>query len=57
MVDGVLDLADGRRLGYAEWGPPDAPPIVYRHGSPGNRRELRLLQPVSDHNQASSSSR
>ncbi len=46
MVDGVLDLADGRRLGYAEWGPPDAPPVLYCHGFPTNRQELLLIQPV-----------
>lgn len=46
MVDGVLDLADGRRLAYAEWGPPDAPPVLYCHGFPSNRRELQVLQPV-----------
>ena len=46
MVDGVLDLADGRRLGYAEWGPPDAPPVLYCHGFPTNRQELLLIQPA-----------
>jgi pimeloyl-ACP methyl ester carboxylesterase len=46
MADGVLDLADGRRLAYSEWGPADAPPILYCHGFPSNRRELDLIQPV-----------
>jgi pimeloyl-ACP methyl ester carboxylesterase len=27
----------GRRLCFAEWGPPDAPPVVYLHGTPGSR--------------------
>jgi len=46
MVKGILDLADGRKLGYAEWGPPDASPVLYCHGFPTNRREIRLIQPV-----------
>jgi pimeloyl-ACP methyl ester carboxylesterase len=47
----VLDLADGRRLGYAEWGSLDAPPILYCHGFPSNRRELDLIQPVLERRQ------
>lgn len=43
MIDGVLDLADGRKLAYAEWGSPNAPPLIYCHGFPSNRRELVLL--------------
>jgi pimeloyl-ACP methyl ester carboxylesterase len=27
----------GRRLCFAEWGPPDAPAVVYLHGTPGSR--------------------
>jgi len=46
MADGVLNLGDGRRIGYSEWGPAGAPPILYCHGFPSNRRELDLLQPV-----------
>jgi pimeloyl-ACP methyl ester carboxylesterase len=48
MVDRILDLADGRRLGYSEWGPVDAPPIIYCHGFPSNRRELDQIQPALD---------
>lgn len=44
--EGALDLADGRRLGYAGWGPSDAPPVIYCHGSPGNRLELTLAREV-----------
>jgi pimeloyl-ACP methyl ester carboxylesterase len=51
VVDGVVDLADGRRLGYAEWGPADAPPLLYCHGFPGNRLELDLIQPVLERRQ------
>jgi pimeloyl-ACP methyl ester carboxylesterase len=51
MVDRILDLADGRRLGYSEWGPVDAPPIIYCHGFPSNRRELDLIQPALERRQ------
>ena len=46
MSEGILDLADGRKLGYAEWGPPDAPPVLYCHGFPTNRRELLVMEPA-----------
>jgi pimeloyl-ACP methyl ester carboxylesterase len=39
-------LADGRSLGYAEWGPPDARVVVYCHGFPGCRREGALAEPI-----------
>lgn len=48
MKEGILDLADGRKLAYAEWGPPDAPAVFYCHGFPGNRRELELAIPVME---------
>jgi pimeloyl-ACP methyl ester carboxylesterase len=32
-------LADGRRLGYAEYGDPQGEPILYFHGWPGSRLE------------------
>ncbi|MDX1634816.1 MAG: alpha/beta hydrolase [Marinobacter sp.] len=34
-----LDLADGRRLAYADCGAPDGHPIVFSHGMPGSRLE------------------
>ncbi len=37
MADAILTLHDGRRLGYAEWGDPQAPPVVVFHGTPGCR--------------------
>ena len=46
MIDTALTLADGRSLGMAEWGPPDAPVVVYCHGFPGSRLEPRLAQAV-----------
>jgi pimeloyl-ACP methyl ester carboxylesterase len=35
--DRVLRLADGRLLGYAEYGAPDGRPLVFFHGTPGSR--------------------
>lgn len=42
----VVELADGRSLGVAQWGPADGEPIVYCHGFPGNRLEPQLAQTV-----------
>lgn len=33
----VLTLADGRRLGYAEFGDPSGKPVFFLHGTPGSR--------------------
>ena len=46
MIETTLTLADGRSLGMAEWGPPDAPVVVYCHGFPGSRLEPSLAQAV-----------
>ena len=46
MFETTLTLADGRSLGLAEWGPPDAPLVVYCHGFPGSRLEPSLAQAV-----------
>ncbi len=45
-MEGILHLADGRRLAYAECGPTAAPPVIYCHGFPSSRRELALIQPT-----------
>lgn len=37
-----VNLADGTRIGYAEVGNPDGPPVVYLHGNPGSRLEVDL---------------
>ena len=37
-----VELADGTRIGYAEVGNPDGPPVVYLHGNPGSRLEVDL---------------
>src|SRR4051794_235788 len=36
-VDDGLVLSDGRRLGFAEWGPEDGRPVFQFHGSPAGR--------------------
>lgn len=35
--DTVLQLADGRALAVAEWGPADGRPVLVFHGNPGSR--------------------
>src|SRR5215475_13446761 len=42
--DGVLRLADGRALGYAEFGAPGGEPYFYFHGHPGSRLEARFAE-------------
>ena len=42
-MDAALRLADGRQLGYAEYGRPDRRAVFYFHGFPGSRLEARLL--------------
>jgi pimeloyl-ACP methyl ester carboxylesterase len=43
-ADGLrLTLADGRTLGYAEYGDPNGRPLVYLHGFPGSRLAGGLL--------------
>jgi pimeloyl-ACP methyl ester carboxylesterase len=42
-LDQTLQLADGRTLGFAEYGPPEGDPILYFHGNPGSRLELTLF--------------
>jgi pimeloyl-ACP methyl ester carboxylesterase len=41
-ADRTIQLRDGRRLGYAEWGDPGGAPILFFHGWPGSRVEGRL---------------
>lgn len=38
--EGTFRLEDGRRLGYAEYGPADGKPILWFHGTPGGRRQI-----------------
>ena len=54
----IITLADGRELGYAEYGSPTGTPVLFCHGAPGSRlsifadmsqaaadRNLRLISP------------
>lgn len=50
VIESTLRLGDGRVVGVAEFGDRDAPALVYCHGFPTNRQELRLLQPVLERN-------
>ncbi len=51
MVDGrlhqTLRLADGRTLGYADFGEPAGSPVVYQHGWPGSRLDIVALDDVA----------
>lgn len=38
--EGTIRLADGRRLGFAEFGPPTGRPVLWFHGTPGARRQI-----------------
>jgi pimeloyl-ACP methyl ester carboxylesterase len=42
-VDHTLTHADGRRVGWAEWGDPHGQPVLFLHRNPGSR----LLDPDS----------
>jgi pimeloyl-ACP methyl ester carboxylesterase len=38
--EGSIRLRDGRRLGFAEFGPVSGRPLVWLHGTPGGRRQI-----------------
>jgi pimeloyl-ACP methyl ester carboxylesterase len=42
-AEGRFHLAGGRRLGYAEYGDPSGPVVLWFHGTPGGRRQFPLL--------------
>ena len=35
--DNLLELVDGRTIGYATWGDPEGTPVFIGHGMPGSR--------------------
>jgi pimeloyl-ACP methyl ester carboxylesterase len=39
-IEGRVGVRDGRKLGFAEFGPPDGRPILWLHGTPGARRQI-----------------
>jgi pimeloyl-ACP methyl ester carboxylesterase len=41
-AEGRFYLPDGRRLGYAEFGDPSGPVLLWFHGTPGGRRQFPL---------------
>ena len=38
--EGTIRVREGRKLGVAEFGPPDGRPVVWFHGTPGARRQI-----------------
>lgn len=42
-LDNSVVLPDGRKLAYAEFGRPDAAPVLYFHGAPSSRLEPLLI--------------
>jgi pimeloyl-ACP methyl ester carboxylesterase len=44
-LDQAVRLADGRVLGYAEYGPAAGPPLIIFHGLPGSRLAIPELWP------------
>src|SRR5271169_4235613 len=42
-AEGQFLLADGRRLGYAEFGDPTGPVVLWFHGTLGARRQFPML--------------
>ncbi len=46
FTDGTLTLPDGRSLGYSDIGAEGASPVLYLHGNPGSRTEMRRARYV-----------
>lgn len=44
MTEHILQLPDGRTLGYACYGAEDAQPVLYFHGTPSSRLEPLILE-------------
>jgi pimeloyl-ACP methyl ester carboxylesterase len=43
----TIELADGRKLGFAEYGDPSGNPVLYFHGFPGSRLEAGRFHEVA----------
>lgn len=50
-IERQLELRDGRRLGYAEYGDPQGKPVLYFHGFPSSRLEAGLMAGAARHGQ------
>lgn len=48
LREGVVDLADGRRLGFGEYGRRGGAPVLFFHGMPGGRA-FDLGRAVAEH--------
>jgi pimeloyl-ACP methyl ester carboxylesterase len=44
--DEAVTLADGRRLGFAEWGPKGGRPLIWHPGTPGSRLSFPIAEPA-----------
>ncbi|MDZ4354045.1 MAG: hypothetical protein U1B81_15655, partial [Arthrobacter sp.] len=42
-AEGCFFLPDGRRIGYAEYGNPTGPVVLWFHGTPGGRRQFPIV--------------
>lgn len=43
LLNQIIILNDGRRLGYDEYGPSDGKPLFYFHGTPSSRKDWHAL--------------
>ncbi|HTO54475.1 MAG TPA: alpha/beta hydrolase [Myxococcota bacterium] len=46
-MDGRITLADGRTVGYADYGTPGQTPVLWCHGGPGSRLEPSGIAPAA----------
>lgn len=47
-TEGTIPLSDGRSLGYAEFGDPDGPPVMFLHGLPSSRLSAGMLHHAAE---------
>jgi pimeloyl-ACP methyl ester carboxylesterase len=48
-LEGTVGLADGRRLSFAEFGPPEGRAVFWLHGTPGARRQIPEAARIAAH--------